>query len=99
MGDDRMRIGEFAEAVGVSVDAVRFYERRGVLLEAPRTPGGYRTFDGRDLDRGRMAGQLQQLALTVDEAADALSAHDLGGATCTSERWRLEAVEARIESQ
>ena len=94
-----MRIGEFAEAVGVSVDAVRFYERRGVLHPAPRTTGGYRTFDQRDLDRVRLARQLQQLGLTVAEVVDALAAHDVGGATCASERWRLEQVEARIEAQ
>lgn len=94
-----MRIGAFADAAGVSVDAVRFYERRGVLLPAPRTEGGYRTFDQQDLDRVRMARQLQQLGLTVDEVVDALTAHDLAGATCASERWRLEAVEQRIEEQ
>jgi DNA-binding transcriptional MerR regulator len=99
MNDGRLRIGEFAEAAGVSVDAVRFYERRGVLRPAPRTTGGYRTFDGRDLDRVLLARQLQQLGLTVAEVVDALAVHDLGGATCSSERWRLEQVEARIESQ
>ena len=94
-----MRIGEFAVAAGVSVDAVRFYERRGVLRPAPRTAGGYRMFDRRDLDRVLLARQLQQLGLTVDEVVDALAAHDLGGATCASERWRLEQVEARIDAQ
>jgi DNA-binding transcriptional MerR regulator len=94
-----MRIGEFAVAAGVSVDAVRFYERRGVLRPAPRTAGGYRTFSDRDLDRIRMGRQLQQLGLTVTEAVDALAGHDVGGATCTSERWRLEQVETRIEAQ
>jgi len=95
----RMRIGAFADAAGVSVDAVRFYERRGLLHRAPRTEGGYRTFDDRDLDRVRMARQFQQLGLTVEEVVDALAAHDIGVATCDSERWRLEAVEARIDVQ
>ena len=94
-----MRIGQFAEAAGVSVDAVRFYERRGVLLPAPRTPGGYRTFDHRDLDRVRLARQFQLLGLTVEEVVDALTAHDAEGATCSSERWRLDQVEARIEAR
>jgi DNA-binding transcriptional MerR regulator len=99
MADGRMRIGRFAEAAGVSVDAVRFYERRGVLGPAPRTPGGYRTFDHRDLDRVRLARQLQSLGLTIDEVVDALTAHDSGGASCSSERWRLDQVEARIDAQ
>ncbi len=99
MAEERMRIGEFAEAVGVSVDAIRFYERRGVLHPAPRTAGGYRTFEKRDVDRVRLARQFQQLGLTVGEVVDVLAAHDVGGATCVSERWRLERVQARVEAQ
>ena len=99
MREDRMRIGEFAGEAGVSVDAIRFYERRGVLHPAPRTPGGYRTFEQRDLDRVRLARQFQHLGLTVEEVVDALTAHDTGGASCSSERWRLDQVEARIEAQ
>jgi DNA-binding transcriptional MerR regulator len=99
MTDHRMRIGRFAEAAGVSVDAVRFYERRSVLPPAPRTAGGYRTFDQHDLDRVRLARQLQQLGLTVNEVVDALTVHDADGATCSSQRWRLEQVDSRIEAQ
>jgi DNA-binding transcriptional MerR regulator len=99
MSDGRMRIGEFAGAAGVSVDAVRFYERRGVLHPAPRTSGGYRTFGRRDLDRVLLARELQAHGLTVDEVVDTLAAHDVGGTTCASERWRLELVAARIEAR
>lgn len=94
-----MRIGEFSHRAGVSVDAVRFYERRGVLRPAPRTNGGYRTFDEHDLERVRLTKQLQQLGLTVDEVVDALTFHGADGASCASERWRLEQVEARIATQ
>jgi DNA-binding transcriptional MerR regulator len=97
MPDRRMKIGEFADAVGVSIDAIRFYERRGVLRPAPRTAGGYRTFIQRDLDRVRLARQLQKLGFTIEEVVDALAVHEGNGATCTSERWRLEQVEARID--
>jgi DNA-binding transcriptional MerR regulator len=99
MTDRPMKIGDFAEVVGVSIDTVRFYERRGVLRPAPRTPGGYRTFVQRDVDRIRLARQLQQLGFTIDEVVDALAAHEGNGATCTSERWRLEQVRSRIDAQ
>ncbi len=94
-----MRIGRFAQTAGVSIDAVRFYERRGVLRPAPRTAGGYRTFDEHDLERVRLARQLQQLGLTLGEVVDALTAHGADGSSCVSERWRLEQVEARIDAQ
>ena len=99
MTDRPMKIGDFARVVGVSIDAVRFYERRGVLPPAPRTAGGYRTFVQRDVDRVRLARQFQRLGLTIDEVVDALAAHDRNGATCISERWRLEQVESRIDAQ
>ena len=41
----------------------------------------------------------RQLGLTLDEIVDALQAHDRGGATCDSERWRLEAVRRRLDAQ
>ncbi len=99
MPDRPMKIGEFAAVVGVSIDAIRFYERRGVLRPAPRTAGGYRMFVQRDLDRVMLARQLQQLGLTIHEVVDALAAHEGNGATCTSQRWRLEQVESRIDAQ
>jgi DNA-binding transcriptional MerR regulator len=99
MADRPIKIGDFAQVVGVSIDAVRFYERRGVLRPARRTAGGYRTFVQRDVDRVRLARQLQQLGLTIHEVVDALAAHDGNGATCTSERWRLEQVRSRIDAQ
>lgn len=99
MSEQRMRIGKFSRKAGVSVDAVRFYERRGILHPAPRTNGGYRTFDEHDLERVLLTRQLQQLGLTVDEVVDALALHGADGASCASERWRLEQVEARIATQ
>jgi DNA-binding transcriptional MerR regulator len=99
MSERWMRIGEFSRATGLSVDAVRFYERRGVLQPAPRTHGGYRTFSDRDVERVRLARHLQQLGLSIAEVVDTLSAHDTEGATCGSQRWRLEQVEQRIVDQ
>jgi DNA-binding transcriptional MerR regulator len=98
--DERcMRIGEFSRVTGISIDAVRFYERRGVLQPAPRTQGGYRTFSDRDVERVRLARHLQQLGLSIAEVVDTLSAHDTDGATCETQRWRLEQVEQRIADQ
>lgn len=94
-----MKIGQVARAAGVSVDTVRFYERRGILPAAGRRPSGYREFDRGAVERIRTAKALQELGFTLDEVAGALAAHDRGGATCDSERWRLEAVVARFDAK
>ncbi|MCR6488042.1 MerR family transcriptional regulator [Amycolatopsis sp. OK19-0408] len=94
-----MKIGEVAGAAGVSVDTVRFYERRGVLPPAQRRPSGYRVFPPSAADRIRSAKALQELGFTLDEVVAALQAHDTGDATCATERWRLEAVVARLDER
>jgi MerR family mercuric resistance operon transcriptional regulator len=45
-------IGELASVAGVGVETIRFYERRGILPEPPRTPSGYRVYA--DIDRWRL---------------------------------------------
>ena len=94
-----MKIGQVAEQAGVSVDTVRFYERRGVLPAAERRPSGYREFAPATVDRIRTAKAMQELGFTLDEIVDAMHAHDTGDATCDSERWRLEAVIDRFDAK
>lgn len=94
-----MKIGEVARASGVSVDAVRFYERRGVLPAPERLASGYRIYTPATVARIGLARRLQALGLTLDEVIEALHVADRGDATCESERWRLEAVLERIDAQ
>jgi MerR family regulatory protein len=39
-----MQIGIVAKKIGLSVDAIRFYERNALLPRAPRTQGGFRQY-------------------------------------------------------
>jgi len=94
-----VKIGQVAREAGVSIDTVRFYERRGLLPAAERRPSGYRTFTRSTVERIRLARALQDLGLSLDEIVDTLHAHDAGTASCESERWRLEAVVSRIDAK
>ena len=94
-----MNIGELARSAEVNIDTVRYYERRGVLPRPQRRPSGYRVYDTSTAERLRLARSLQSLGLTLDEIVDAFHASDGGTATCESERWRLEAVLARLDGK
>jgi len=94
-----MKIGEIASQAGVTVDTVRFYERVGVLPAAARTASGYREYEPDTVERIRLTRQLQAIGFTLTDAVDALAAHDVGGATCESERWRLDAVLSRVDAK
>lgn len=88
-----------AGRAGVSVDTVRYYERRGLLPAAERLPSGYRLYPEAAVTRIGLARRLQALGMSLDEIAEALRAHDAGDATCESERFRLEAVRDRLEAR
>jgi DNA-binding transcriptional MerR regulator len=94
-----VKIGEVAKQSGVTVDTVRFYERVGVLPETERRPSGYREFPAATVDRIRLTRELQAIGFTLTDVVDALAAHDAGGATCESERWRLAAVLTRVDAK
>jgi DNA-binding transcriptional MerR regulator len=94
-----MKIGEVAGEAGVTVDTVRFYERVGVLPAPARTESGYRDYVPETVERIRLTRELQAIGFTLNDAVDALAAHDAGGATCESERWRLQAVLDRVDAK
>ncbi len=94
-----LKIGILARRSEVTIDTVRYYERRGVLSPARRLPSGYRLCSENTVARIRLVRRLQGLGMTLDEVAEALRAHDRGDATCQSERWRLEAVRDRVRAR
>lgn len=97
MSDELLRIGALSNLTGVSIDAIRYYERRGVLPRATRTESNYRLFPAESVERLAMVRRLQDVGFTLDEITDALQAHDTGEASCDTERWRLEAVRGRLD--
>lgn len=71
--DGALRIGELAERSHVSIDAIRYYERRGLLPIAPRTQGGYRLFPSETIERLRFIRQAQELGFSLDEIGTLLT--------------------------
>ena len=64
-----MRIGEVARQLGTSVEAVRFYEREGLVPSARRAPNGYREYDRSAVERLRCLIGFRQLDLPLPQAA------------------------------
>ena len=69
----KIRIGEVATRAGVSIDAVRYYERLKLLPRAGRTAGGFRLFGPESVERVQFIKQAQELGLTLDEIKDLLA--------------------------
>jgi len=71
------KIGELSRRTGLSRDAIRFYERSGLLPRAPRTASGYRLYGDRDADRIRFVREAQDMGLTLDDVRELLAASEL----------------------
>lgn len=62
-----MRIGEVAKRGGVSVQAIRFYERRRLIRTPRRTPAGYRLYSEKDLECVVVIKKMQRFGFTLVE--------------------------------
>ncbi len=67
-----LRINEVAEAAGVNRETLRYYERRGLLAEPDRSPGGHRLYPAEAVTVLRVIKAAQRLGFTLDEVADLL---------------------------
>lgn len=77
-----MKIGDIAAAAGVPSATVRFYERRGLIPEAPRTPAGYRTYGTETARRLQFIRHAQELGFSLDEVRRMLDLRTDDPASC-----------------
>ncbi len=85
-----LTIGRLAKASGVSIDSIRFYERRGLLEEPRRTESNYRRYPADAVDRLRFLEKAQNLGFSLDEIKGLLTLHDDPGASRAEVKARTE---------
>ncbi|MDA8254300.1 MAG: MerR family transcriptional regulator [Betaproteobacteria bacterium] len=66
-------IRKLADAAGVGVEAVRYYQGRGLLPEPPRVAGGFREYSADDVQRLRFIKRSQDLGFSLDDVSELLS--------------------------
>src|SRR5262249_37793722 len=66
-GASAMQIGAVAKKIGLSVDAIRFYERSALLPRPPRTAGGFRRYGETDLETLAFIRRVQGLGFKLSE--------------------------------
>jgi len=61
------QIGELAKRTALSIDAIRFYERRKLLPPAFRSSGRFRLYTTDDIERLRFVQRMQRLGFSLEE--------------------------------
>jgi DNA-binding transcriptional MerR regulator len=82
-------IGELAARAGLKADALRYYERLGMISPAGRTTGGFRVYSPDVVERLRFIKQAQLSGLTLAEIRELLRADGRRGASQCRQVQRL----------
>lgn len=90
-------IGKLAQAAGVNIETIRYYQRIGLITEPPRPASGYRLYPSDTVDRLHFIQRAKELGFTLVEIAELLK---LDQGNCKETRdlalHKLEAIQGRI---
>ena len=94
-----MQIGIVAKKIGLSVDAIRFYERNALLPRPPRTQGGFRQFAETDVETLAFIRRVQGLGFKLSEIRGLLSLRGTRVQPCAPVRRRLKEKLADVQQK
>ena len=96
-----LKIGEVARRSGTGIEALRFYERSGLLGRPGRTQSGYRVYDEAVLQRLDFIKRAQVLGFSLDEIKRIVADKQAGRSPCLEVReivrHRLEELDERLK--
>jgi DNA-binding transcriptional MerR regulator len=96
-----LQIGQVAQQTGLSVDAIRFYEKEGLVPRPARTPGGYRLYRQGEVADLQFIQKAQQLGFSLKEIRELFSIQRHPQETCVHVRdliaQKLIAVRGKIK--
>lgn len=81
-----LKIGEVSRISGIGIEALRFYERSGLLQKPLRSAGGYRIYDSGILQRLDFIKKAQTLGFSLDEIRRIISDAQHGASPCADVR-------------
>jgi MerR family mercuric resistance operon transcriptional regulator len=97
----KLTIGRLAEASGVHLETIRYYERIGLIREPERTAGGHRLYTAPDLARLRFIRCSRELGFGIEAIQHLLRLSEPGSGTCGEARAlaqaHVTAIQGRID--
>jgi DNA-binding transcriptional MerR regulator len=99
-GRGMLKIGEVSRRSGVGIEALRFYEKGGLIDRPSRTPSGYRVYGEEVLERLAFIKRAQALGFSLDEIRQIVDDARRGASPCDEVREivrrRMEELDARL---
>jgi MerR family mercuric resistance operon transcriptional regulator len=95
---NKYTIGALAKDAGISVETIRFYEKKG-LLQQPSSKNGYRQYKREDVQKIHFIKQIQSLGFTLNEAKEFLDLRIKSNAKCLHIRQKTELKKKEIDKK
>ena len=96
-----LKIGDVSKQSGIGIEALRFYEKGGLLEKPSRTESGYRVYNAGVLERLAFIKQSQALGFSLEEIKRIIEDARTGKSPCAEVReivrHRLEELDERMK--
>ena len=82
--------GELAKKVGVNVETIRYYERRGLIPEPPRRESGHRQYSDNAVERVLFIKHAKELGFSLKEILELFALRVDPRTTCADVKRQAE---------
>ncbi|TWO70646.1 MerR family transcriptional regulator [Caenimonas sedimenti] len=94
-----MEISALEAQTGLGRDAIRYYERRGLLGKIPRGSNNYRDYPASLVKEIKLLRSMQSLGFSLDEIQEVLNGLRSGGIQCKAGAELLAEKRRGVEQQ
>ncbi len=94
-----MQIGEVAKRTSLSVDAIRFYEKRRLVPKAVRSAGRFRLYGASTVERLHFIRQMQGLGFSLSEVGELIQLRERKVDACESVKELLKAKLTHVRAK
>lgn len=91
--------GQVARSTGVGAEALRFYEKQGLLPELGRDPSGYRRYSPEVVKQIRFIAHAKELGFTLQEIKELIALKDLAEGDCIAICKRIDGKITEVEKK
>ena len=90
MSSDTLKIGEVSTKSGIGIDAIRFYESKGIIKPISRTSKGYRLYNEDAIKIISFVKEAKELGFTLKEIKEFLDIKVKSSTQCSAVKSKIE---------
>jgi len=86
---ENLTVGRLAKEVGINLETIRYYERRGLISEPPRNKSGHRQYSQEAVKRTDFIKRCQTLGFSLKEIEEILELRITPESSCADMKSRV----------